>query len=191
MTAPDATAQLLQDLLLFVLLPLWMLAGFADWLCHRVQRIEQTAGVKESLLHLLMLAELGLGISAALLLEVDAAVLVLLVACALAHELTMWADLAYAASRRPISVVEQWVHGLQQSMPWIGLAALMVVHREQALALVGLGAGEPDWSWRLKQPALPASLLVGIFSAASVLVVLPFVLELRRSIKARRHRDPP
>jgi hypothetical protein len=182
--APDPTARLLQDLLLYVLLPLWMLAGFADWLCHRVQRIEHSAGVKESLLHLLMLAELGLGISAALLLEVDAAVLVLLIACAVTHELTMWADLAYAAAKRSIPAAEQWVHGLQQSLPWIGLVALMVVHREQALALVGLGAAQPDWSWRWKQPPLPASVLVAIFSAAVAGVVVPFLLELRRCLKA-------
>jgi hypothetical protein len=189
MTAPDATAQLLQHLLLFVLLPLWMLAGFADWWCHRVQRIERSAGVKESVLHLLMLAELGAGIAAALLLEINAAVLALLVACAVAHELTTWLDLAWAASRRRIPIVEQWVHGLQQSLPWIGLVALMVIHREQALALVGLGGGAADWSLQPKQPPLPAPLLLGLFAAAALVVVLPFAQEFVRCI--RTARDTP
>lgn len=186
MSAPDATAQLLQHLLLVVLLPLWMLAGFADWLCHRVQRIEHSAGVKESALHLLMLAELGVGMAAALLLEINAAVLALLVACALAHELTTWVDLDYAASRRRIPIVEQWVHGLQQSLPWIGLVALMVIHREQSLALFGLGDSAADWSWQPKQLPLPAPLLLGVFSAAAVVVVLPFAQEFLRCIRSAR-----
>jgi hypothetical protein len=185
-TAPDETARLLQQLLLYALLPLWMLTGFADWLCHRVQRIERSAGLKESALHLLMIAELGVGISAALLLEVNAAVLVLLVLCAIAHELTMWLDLAYAASKRRIAVVEQWVHGLQQTLPWIGLAMLMVIHRDQVLALVGRGSVAADWSVRMKQPPLPAPMLIGLFAAAAIVVLVPFVQEALRGIRQRR-----
>jgi hypothetical protein len=183
--APDETARLLQQLLLYLLMPLWMLTGFADWLCHRVQRIEHSAGLKESVLHLLMIAELGIGISAALLLQVNAAVLALLVACAIAHELTMWLDLAYAASKRRIAVVEQWVHGLQQALPWIGLAMLMVIHRDQALALVGRGSVAADWSWRVKQPSLPAPVLIGIFAAAAIVVLIPFAQEAVRCIRQR------
>jgi hypothetical protein len=56
--AMDATALLLQKVLLYGVLPLWMLAGFGDWLCHRVEHIEHTAGTKESALHWAMLAEL-------------------------------------------------------------------------------------------------------------------------------------
>lgn len=37
----------------------WLVAGFADWLCHRASHIESTTGAKESLIHLLMFAEVG------------------------------------------------------------------------------------------------------------------------------------
>ena len=42
-----------QALLLYFIMPLWFLAGLADWLCHRATDIEHTTGTKETLLHLL------------------------------------------------------------------------------------------------------------------------------------------
>jgi hypothetical protein len=44
--------------LMYFVLPLWLAAGFADWLCHRASHSE-TTGAKESLIHLLMFAEMG------------------------------------------------------------------------------------------------------------------------------------
>ena len=44
-------------ILLYFILPVWLAAGFADWLCHRAAHIETTSGAKESMLHLLMFAE--------------------------------------------------------------------------------------------------------------------------------------
>jgi hypothetical protein len=190
-SGPDDTAQLLQHLLFYLLLPVWMLAGFGDWLCHRVQRIEHSSGLKESLLHLLMLGEIGLGIVAALLLEVNAAVLALLLACCVAHELTTWWDLRYAASLRRIPVVEQWVHGVQQMLPWTGLFALAVVHREQAAAIVGRGGSAADWVLRWKDPPLPAACLGAVFAGGLAVVLLPFLQELMRCRRARRGESPP
>lgn len=181
----DETAALLQDLLLYVLMPVWLLAGFADYCCHRVWHIENSAGIKESRLHLLLLAELGVGLLSALLFEINAAVLALLVAACVSHELTFWWDLAYAASRRRIPIPEQWVHGLQQAIPWVGLAALMALHPAQALALLGLGGAEPDWDFRLKAAPLPLPYLVGFAAAALLLVLLPFLAEYRRCRRQR------
>ena len=36
-------------ILMYFILPLWLAAGFADWLCHRATHIETTTGAKESL----------------------------------------------------------------------------------------------------------------------------------------------
>ena len=88
--------------LMYGLMPLWAAAGVGDWLCHRWQRMEWTAGLGESLLHLLMLLILAPATLAALLLEINASVLAwLLLACAL-HELVFWWDLGYASRRRTI-----------------------------------------------------------------------------------------
>lgn len=176
----DDTAILLQNLLLYVLMPVWLLAGFADYCCHRAWHIEYSAGIKEARLHLLLLAELGIGLMAALLFEISAGVLALLIAACVSHEVTVWWDLSYAASQRRIPVFEQWVHGLQQAIPWVGLAALMLLHPAQALALFGLGNDDPDWSFRLKPESLPLPYLAAFAGAALVLVLLPFLSEYRR-----------
>ena len=54
------TSDLLINFLLFVLLPIWGIAGFCDWLCHRATNIESTSGLKESLIHSLMGLQLGI-----------------------------------------------------------------------------------------------------------------------------------
>ena len=179
---------LLRGLLMYALLPVWLLAGFADYLCHRFERIELSAGWQESLLHLLMVGELGIGVTAALLLDINAGVLALIFGCCLAHEVTIWIDLSYASARRRIPPFEQWVHALQFSLPWAGFVGLVLLHHEQALAAVGI-AGTPaaDWSWRWKDPPLPLWYLVCVVLAAASLVVVPFLLEWLRS---RAKRSP-
>ncbi len=181
----DSTAQLLEQALVRVALPLWMLAGLADWACHRVQRIERSAGLKESWLHLAMLAELGTGIAAALALQPTALLLALLALACLAHELTVWWDLAYASERRAIPPYEQWVHALQIALPWACLAGLAIAHRDQALALLGWGSSPPDWRLRWREAPLPGGAWAAIAAGAALLVVLPFAEEHARCRKAR------
>lgn len=62
-------------ILMYFLLPVWFAAGFADWLCHRATHIETTTGAKESLIHLLMFAEAGVPLLAAIFLEINALVI--------------------------------------------------------------------------------------------------------------------
>ncbi|UUX94321.1 diguanylate cyclase [Aquabacterium sp. J223] len=182
----DATAERLTLSLLFGLVPLWLLAGWLDWCCHRWQRIEHSAGVPEALLHLVMLAQLGLGLMAVLLLQVTSAVLLLLLACLVAHELTMWADLAWAESRREIPVPEQWVHGLQSVLPWAGGVAVALLHPQAALALLGMGEATADWGWRWREPPLDVRYVVGVAATGALGVVLPFLMELRRALRVQR-----
>ena len=183
----DATAALLDSALLGILAPVWLLAGAADWACHRAQRIEHSAGLRESALHLAMLAELGVAVLVALLLEITAAALLLMLVACIAHELTTWADLAWASSKRTVPWYEQAVHGLQQVLPWAGLAGLAILHPEPALALVGLGDASAPWSLRWKDAPLPGAYLAGFLGAALVLVVGPFAAEFVRCWRAR-HR---
>lgn len=187
MDSPDPTAALLRAALLYGLMPLWLLAGLGDWLCHRLARIELTAGPYESVLHLLMVLEIGLGLGAVLLLEVDAAVLAIALAACIAHEITVWIDLRFADRQRHIPVPEQWVHSLQLVLPWVGLAGVALLHPAQALALVGLGSEPADWSLHWKQTAALSPRYLAALGIAAVLAIgLPFVEELWRGMRARR-----
>jgi hypothetical protein len=66
--------------LLYFVLPLWLAAGFADYLCHRASSIELTSGYKESLIHLLMFAEVAVRLLAAIFLEINALVIATMIA---------------------------------------------------------------------------------------------------------------
>jgi hypothetical protein len=59
-------AEVTRNVLMYFVLPLWLFAGFADYLCHRASSIATTAGPKESLIHLLMLTEMGIPVTAAM-----------------------------------------------------------------------------------------------------------------------------
>jgi hypothetical protein len=183
-------AALVECGLLYVVAPAWLLAGLADASCHRALRIEQSAGLRESLLHLLMIAQLAVAAAGALLLDLTAGLFtVMLVAC-LFHEATTCVDLAYAESHRRIPWFEQWVHGLQQALPWAWLAGWMLVGAPQALALFGLGDAAPVWELRLRNPPLPPPYLMAFFTAAAVLVGGPFAYESWRCWRAPATSSP-
>jgi hypothetical protein len=173
----------LEPLLLYVVFPVWLLAGFADSLCHRVQHIEATAGWREPALHWLMLIELGIGVWAILLLELNARVIALFAAVCILHELTLGVDLLYANSRRRVPAVEQWVHGVQQAIPWIVLLIISAMRPAQALAVVGLGEVPGDWAWQPRIAPVEPDYLIAFAAAAALLVGLPFALEAWRAIR--------
>src|SRR3954452_9774861 len=83
-------------LLLYFNLPVWFLAGFADYLCHRATDIEHNAGPKESLIHLLMFGEFAVPILMCLFFDINALVFAVMIASFIAHEATALWDVSYA-----------------------------------------------------------------------------------------------
>jgi hypothetical protein len=142
--------------------------------------IEETAGWRESALHWLMLLELGAGLAAVLLLAVNALVISIFAAACVLHEATMLIDLGYASARRRIPPIEQWVHGVQQAIPWVVLLVLCALEPGQALGLIGMG--DESARFELRFAPLPLSYLSGFVASAILLVALPYVLELRRAL---------
>jgi len=63
-----------QSILMYFILPLWLAAGFADYLCHRAASIQTTSGPKESVLYLAQFAEMAVPTLAAIFLEINALV---------------------------------------------------------------------------------------------------------------------
>jgi len=62
----SAEAEVTRTVLMYFVLPLWLVAGFADYLCHRASHIATTSGFKESLIHLIMLGEISIAVTAAM-----------------------------------------------------------------------------------------------------------------------------
>ena len=85
------------------MLPVWVIAGFLDYLCHRRSHIEQATGAREPLIHWLMLAEVMVPLSLAVFFRINALVLAVMLVCLIAHQVTGYLDLKLAmATRRPI-----------------------------------------------------------------------------------------
>lgn len=70
------------------MLPLWIAPGVTSCMLHRRTHIEDTSGTKESLLHALQLGEAGIPVPMALLLEINALVLLMMLVAVLVHEAT-------------------------------------------------------------------------------------------------------
>jgi hypothetical protein len=164
-------------ILMYVVFPLWVAAGLADWVCHRRTGIALTSGLKENLLHLLMYLEIGVGMLAVALLEIDAAVLLLVFAVFVVHQLTVYWDLHYSTLLRDVGPFEQMVHSFLEILPLLSLALLAAAAWPQALALVGLGEATRDWSLRLKQDPWPPVLLEAGLLLSLVFNVLPLLQE--------------
>jgi hypothetical protein len=178
-----------QNVLMYCVLPVWLVAGFADYLCHRAARIEATSGPKESLLHLLQFAEMAVPTLAAIFLEINALVIAVMIVCLILHEATAIWDVSYAYATREVSPTEQHVHSFLEMLPLTGLLIVVILHWSQFLALFGFGTERPDWSIRLKQPPLPWLYVTLVLMAVLLFEVLPYLEELVRTI--RKRRDAP
>jgi hypothetical protein len=182
----QAADQATRRYLTYVILPVWSVAGFLDWLWHRQTNIETTSGVKESIMHLVMMAEAGAPILTGLFLEMNAGALALMSAGWLLHELTVAWDVSYSVSRRKIPTREQHTHSYMQTVPFDIIAMLACLHPEQALAIVGLGPDKPDFKLRFRKPAVPMKHVAAVVACMGLVSGLPHVEELWRCYRAQQ-----
>jgi hypothetical protein len=167
-------AEVTRSILMYFILLLWLAAGFADYLCHRAAHIERTSGVKESALHLLQFAEMGVAILAAIFLEINAIAILIMIACFFLHEATALWDLSYASATREVGPIEQHVHSFLEMLPLMGLLMIIVLHWPQFLSLLGL------------EPPLPITYLAKVLALVLLFEVLPYLEELWRTARGRR-----
>lgn len=179
------TSSLLWALLAYGLLPLWLICGVADYVCHRRTGIECTSGVRESLLHLLQTAEIAVPMLALLFLEINALVLGLIVAGAFAHTWTAYRDIRYAAALRRIPPVEQFIHAFLIMLPLMACALLVVLHWPQAQAWWHPSQTDA-WTLAWKRPMRPWGELLTILALAFAFGVVPGLLEIRSILRYRK-----
>lgn len=174
------------DVLVYVVLPLWVLAGFADYLCHRATRIERANGAKESAIHWLMLAEVGVPLVMAVVLKINALVMLVMIAAFVAHEITGNIDLQLAIRTRRVTPLENQIHSLLEVLPFTAMLLVFTLHWNQALALLGRGPEGADFGiffkpmptfWELGPPAI----------AFLVFAIFPYAEELIRGLNARKN----
>ncbi|HEY3700061.1 MAG TPA: hypothetical protein VGK97_12050 [Spongiibacteraceae bacterium] len=173
------------NLICYFAVPLWMLAGICDWWCHRITAIEKNSGIKESLIHSVMLFEMGIPILAALFLEVNALVLTLALTLWLVHEATALWDVSYAHKRRYLSPFEQHVHSFLELMPLMTFVLLAALHWTQFLALFGAGSDRADFTPQWKRRPLPLTYSIAVLGGVVCFQLIPYGEELWRCWRAK------
>jgi hypothetical protein len=185
-----STDDLLIKLILYGVLPLWGITGFIDWCCHRATRIEQTSGLKESLMHSVMGIQLGIPIILCLAFQVNVLLLLLCIAAWLSHEFVAHWDVATAAPKRVISIWEMHVHNYMATIPLYLLALIMIINWEVTIRLVTL-----EWHGQMRLEPLPAPLgssnyIRNYLIFMAILCVVPYIEENLRCWRvARGHRS--
>ena len=171
-------------LLAFVVLPLWFAAGLADYFCHRATKIESTSGTTESVLHLIQFALVGVPVSLALFLDINAGYFVMAMVFVVLHHAVAAVDLVFANPKRRIAPREQMVHSFLEILPLTALILLAVLYWPQVLALVGQGGQPPQFAPKVR--LLPIPFIVCTLSAAFFLNLVPYAEELWRCRRQTR-----
>ncbi len=177
--------------LLYFIVPLWQMAGIADWICHRATNIEGTTGAKESLMHLLMLAEVSIPVLAGFYLEITAPVAALMILAFVLHDATALWDVSYAVTRREVTPIEQHVHSFLEMVPLMAISFITVLHWPQFSALFGVGRESADLAVRFKDEPLPPHYVPAALGSMLFFEVLPYLEELARTLIAGNGRLIP
>lgn len=181
-------ALLVRNYLLYFILPLWLLAGLTDYFLHKRTRIEENSGTKESILHLLQLGEAGIPVMVALLFEINALVIAIMLISLIVHEATALWDVYYAHTRRYISPWEQHVHSFLEVLPIMAVSFVTVLYWSQFSALFGFGTDVPRFAFEPKTNPVPPGYLITLFSSIALFIVVPYGEELWRCISTARCR---
>lgn len=185
------TTDLLINFLLFVLLPIWGIAGFCDWLCHRATHIESTSGLKESLLHSLMGLQLAIPILLCLNFRVNVLVLLICAGTWMLHELVAHWDVHYASPLRKISIWEMHAHNYLATLPMYMFITIVIINWPVFINLVSL-----QWAGNMGLVLFDArpggdNYLAFYLLFMAVICVFPYMEEnircLRVYLKNRKH----
>jgi hypothetical protein len=114
-------------LLMYAVLPLLIVAGFVDWLCHRATAIEDTSGLAENAVHWLMFVQVGSALAAVAFFEINVTVLLWVGFVFVLHEVTVWLELRYTVDKREVRPIEQVVHSFMEMLPLVAFALLFVI----------------------------------------------------------------
>jgi len=177
------TSALLINVMLYLFLPLWGIAGFADWCCHRATKIEENSGIKESLMHSVMGIQMGIPIMLCLIFNVNVLILIICILTWISHEIVAHCDVRYATPKREISIWEMHAHTYLGSLPLYMLTSIVVINWEVFQQLITL-----DWAGNMSlimvdEPHGTSAYLPAYLIFMAVICVFPYIEENLRCLK--------
>jgi hypothetical protein len=167
------------DLLVYVLYPLWLVAGAIDYWCHRRTNIALTSGITETWLHIAQFITIAIIFFGAVLLRPTLPMIALLGTSVVLHLVLSYIDVAYTAPKRYISPLEQHVHGFLDVLPIVAVCLLAILGLSESQITTGFAARSYSSTGEL-------ALLLGSFV---VLAGIPVIEEhLRTATQSPRDR---
>jgi hypothetical protein len=173
----------LRRYLLYVLIPLWYVPGIADWWWHRQTKIEETSGTHESMTHAIMMTSVGVPLLAALLFDINALVLTMMMTGYVVHEGVTYWDVNYAKSLREVPTIEQHTHSFLEMLPFMATSMAICLKPKQFGAIFGRGKEPARWRLEPKKPALTARYVFGVLAGVTAFVILPYAEEFIRCFR--------
>ena len=180
------TYSLVFNIVLYGCLPLWLIMGFLDYICHRLSGIEKTTGIKESIYHAIMGVQIGIPIFLGLYLQINVLVLLLMFATLVLHEFLAHADVKYAKQTREISMLETHVHSFMETLPFFTVALIVCINWDAFIDLITL-----NWSghlaFRPREQSLNANYIAGYVALLLFADVIPYIEEIIRCLRTRKN----
>lgn len=184
MDAPN-THDLVLNLILYVILPLWGITGFIDWICHRATKIEHTSGLKEAFIHVLMGVQLAIPIAVGILFEMNVLVFLICLGALIAHEVVAHHDVKYTMDIREISIWEVHAHNYLATIPFYLIALIGVRNPETVIKTFTFDwAGEMGMTLRT-EPVGGGAYLIWYVGFMGVVCLLPYTEEIFRCLRVR------
>ncbi len=182
----NETDYALVNIILFVFLPIWCIAGYIDWYCHKKSKIEITTGLPESLLHSLMGVQCGVPIFLCLLFKVNALILLVCFASLIFHELVAFYDVRMATNKRHISILEMHVHAYLSTTPLFLVLMIVAINWGLVTRLIQSGVqGADQFTFIQSEYTFGNAYYLPVFSISLfVLCVMPYIEELFRCVRS-------
>ena len=179
------TDVLLFNLILYVLLPMWLVMGCLDYWCHRKSRIEFTTGMKESLYHSLMGIQIGIPVFLGLFFKINVLLLLIMFVVLVFHEYVAHHDVKYALNTRDISILETHVHSFLEVLPFAIVALIVCINWNAFIDLITF-----DWAGHmnfvLRDKPLDRMYVGGYVLLMLIADAIPFIEEF---LRCWRHRN--
>ncbi len=174
------TEVLILNFILFVILPLWGLSGLFDWWCHKKSDIEKTSGLKESLIHALMGAQIGIAFILGIFFELTVLTYLIMFVCLVMHEVVAHWDVRYSQPKRNITIWEMHAHNYLGTIPLYLFALISVLGWEVVTKTLSLSWSD-SFAFRFRDTPIGGAryyVIYGIF--ISLVCVFPYVSEVLR-----------
>jgi hypothetical protein len=185
-------ATLVLNVILYVLLPLWGLAGMLDWWCHRQTEIEKTSGLKEAYIHCLMGVQICIPLVLSLLFEVNVLIMLLCFGALIAHEVVAHYDVHFATGKREISIWEVHAHNYFATLPFFLLLLIIVCKWDVFLDTATLNwSGGFSIEWRQEPLGASGNYATFYMVIMAVFVVFPYMQEWWRCYSYEKKHGKP